>query len=584
MQTAEEARAARVACPIAPGRRELNYAANVEPTRTAYRQLLEMPLCSHGCCHIICAMTDVTKYLDGRTLILLSNREPYEHLASSERVHVRQPPGGLVSALDPTMRRTSGTWVAWGSGSADRETSDAVGRLGVPPYDPAYTLRRVWLSEMDIEGYYLGFANSALWPLCHLLIQHFEFHAEHWESYKAVNERFAAAVHEESLRAKGVAQVWVQDYHFALVPAELRRRAGNIFIHHFWHIPFPPPDILRLLPMGIPEALLTGLLGNDLVEFHTERYAQNFLSCVREFLPDADVRGESLRVGIDGRQVMLGAFPISIDVEAFERLALSEESDARATALRQRYARGGRALGISVDRIDYTKGIPERLRALDRLWTDTPELRGRFTMIIVATPSRTELVPYQNLQSEVLASVRQLNERFGTPDWEPIVLVHENVHAELLAAVYRAADLCLVSSLQDGMNLVAKEFVASQVDEHGVLVLSRFTGAAEEIADAVLINPFNVGGFADGIRTALEMPPDERRRRMRAMRAQLHRSTIFDWLESILVKCAALMDSRLADDGGRERNAVGGDGATNGPPRSRATSTRSADDWREALP
>jgi trehalose 6-phosphate synthase len=263
---------------------------------------------------------------------------------------------------------------------------------------------------------------------------------------------------------------------------------------------------------------------------------------VREFLPDAKVRGESLRVSIDGRNVALGVFPISIDVESFERLALTEESDARASALRQRYARGGRALGISVDRVDYIKGMPERLKALDRLWSESPELRGRFTMIVVATPSRTELAAYQNLESEVLTGVREINERYGTEDWEPIVLVHENVHAELLAAIYRAADLCLVSSLQDGMNLVAKEFVAAQVDEHGVLVLSRFTGAAEEIEEAVLINPFNVGGFADGIRAALEMEPGERRRRMRAMRAQLHRSTIFDWLDAILSRCADLMD------------------------------------------
>ena len=498
-------------------------------------------------------MTDVTRYLDGRTLLLLSNREPYEHLAGPEGIHVRQPPGGLVSALDPTMRRTSGTWVAWGSGSADRDTADEDGRLGVPPFEPAYTLRRVWLDDTDIEGYYLGFANSALWPLCHLLIQHFEFHREHWDRYQSVNARFAKALYEESRRADGVPQVWVQDYHFALVPAELRRLAPDIFIHHFWHIPFPPPDMLRLLPMGVPEALLRGLLGNDLIEFHTDRYAHNFLGCVREFLPDVQVRGESMRAVVEGRNVSLGVFPISIDVEAFERLALSEDSDARASALRQRYAVGGRALGISVDRIDYTKGIPERLRALDRLWHDSPELRGRFTMIVVATPSRTELLPYQNLEAEVLAAVRDINQRYSTDDWEPIVLVHENVHAELLAAIYRAADLCLVSSLQDGMNLVAKEFVAAQVDEHGVLVLSRFTGAAEEIEDAVLINPFNVAGFADGIRTALEMDGAERRRRMRAMRAQLRRSTIFDWLEGILGRCAELMDGRTEPDADLER-------------------------------
>ena len=518
-------------------------------------------------------MTDVTRYLDGRTLILLSNREPYEHLAGEERIHVRQPPGGLVSALDPTMRRTGGTWVAWGSGSADKDTADEVGRLGVPPFEPAYTLRRVWLDESDIEGYYLGFANTVLWPLCHLLIQHFEFHREHWQCYQTINARFANAVYEESLRATGTPQVWVQDYHFALVPAELRRRAPEVFIHHFWHIPFPPPDILRLLPVGVPEALLRGLLGNDLIEFHTERYAHNFLNCIRAFVPEAQVRGETGYVGFEGRRISLGVFPISIDVAAYERLALTEESDARASALRQRYARGGRALGISVDRVDYTKGIPERLRALDRLWQESPELRGRFTMLVVATPSRTELTPYQNLQTEVLAAVREINERYGSTDWDPIVLIHENIHAELLAAIYRAADLCLISSLQDGMNLVAKEFVACQVDENGVLVLSRFTGAAEEIAEAVLINPFNVAGFADGIREALEMEPGERRRRMRAMRTRLHKSTIFDWLEAILARCAELMDGGVVPpdrerqrDIATEPSANGSDGEVARPP------------------
>jgi trehalose 6-phosphate synthase len=522
-------------------------------------------------------MTDAIRYLDGRTLILLSNREPYEHLAGPEGNHVRQPPGGLVSALDPTMRRTGGIWVAWGSGSADRETADEVGRLGVPPFEPAYTLRRVWLNEADIEGYYLGFANTALWPLCHLLIQHFQFHREHWECYQTINKRFATAVHEESVRASATPQVWVQDYHFALVPSELRRLAPNIFIHHFWHIPFPPPDILRLLPTGIPETLLRGLLGNDLIEFHTDRYAHNFLNCVREFLPDAQVRGESRRVFLDDRDISLGVFPISIDVESFERLALSEESDARASALRQRYARGGRALGISVDRVDYTKGIPERLRALDRLWQESPELRGRFTMIVVATPSRTELPAYQNLEAEVLTAVKELNDKYGSSDWEPIVLIHENIHADLLAAIYRAADLCLVSSLQDGMNLVAKEFVACQVDEHGVLVLSRFTGAAEEIDEALLINPFNVGGFAEGIRAALEMDLGERRRRMRAMRAQLRRSTIFDWLEAILARCADLMDRSVRPMADRDRpRHLDGDGP--GGDRDSRSNTSRVDD------
>jgi trehalose 6-phosphate synthase len=486
-------------------------------------------------------MPDIARHLDGRTLILLSNREPYEHIDGPTGTHVRQPAGGLVSALDPTMRRTQGTWVAWGSGSGDRASADTIGRLQVPPYDPAYTLRRVWLDESDIDGYYLGFANSALWPLCHMLIQHFEFRAEHWDRYRSVNGRFAAAVVEEAARVPGRPVVWIQDYHFALVAARIRSSMPDLFVHQFWHIPFPPPDILRLLPLGVPEALLRGMLGNDLLEFHTERYALNFLRCAEHFLPGVDIDTSAMTVRVDGRSVVVGAFPISIDVEGFERLATSEENAERAMALRERYARGGRALGISVDRVDYTKGIPERLRALDQLWSESPELRGRFTVIFVATPSRTEHPTYRTLEEDVVRSVHDINGRYGTAEWTPIVLVNENVNAELLASIYRAADLCLVSSLQDGMNLVAKEFVACQVDERGVLVLSRFTGAAEEIDGAVLINPFNVDGFVDGIRTALEMQPEERRRRMRAMRHQLRGSTIFDWLDAILSRAAEMM-------------------------------------------
>ena len=486
-------------------------------------------------------MPDIARHLDGRTLLLLSNREPYEHVDGPDGMHVRQPAGGLVSALDPTMRLTHGTWVAWGSGSGDRPAADEVGRVRVPPFDPSYTLRRVWLDEGDIDGYYLGFANSVLWPLCHMLIQHFEFRTEHWERYQSVNARFASAVIEEAARVPGRPEVWIQDYHFALVAARLRASMPDLFVHQFWHIPFPPPDILRLLPLGVPEALLRGLLGNDLVEFHTERYALNFLRCIEHFLPDAATDVERLRVRIDAREVHVGAYPISIDVEEFERLATSEASAERAMTLRHRFAPGGRALGISVDRIDYTKGIPARLRALDRLWQESPELRERFTVLFVATPSRSEHPIYRSLEEEVITSIADINTRHGTDEWTPIVLVNENVNAELLASIYRAADLCLVSSLQDGMNLVAKEFVACQVDERGVLVLSRFTGAAEEIDGAVLINPFNVDGFVAGIRTALEMDPGERRRRMRAMRQQLRGSTIFDWLESILSTCATLM-------------------------------------------
>jgi trehalose 6-phosphate synthase len=489
-------------------------------------------------------MPDLFRYLQDCKFILVSNREPYEHVRGVQGIEVKQPPGGLVSALDPTLRRIHGTWVAWGSGSADRETSDEAGRVQVPPGEGSYTLRRVWLKDSEVEAYYHGFANRSLWPLCHMLIHYFEYRAEFWDRYRAVNLRFAHAVADEAERYTGRIMAWIQDYHFALVPEFLRAMRPNLFIHQFWHIPFPPPDILRLLPSGSHEALLRGLLGNDLMEFQIDRHALNFLACVDEFVPDAEVDLGDKTIRFQDRVVEVAAFPISIDFEKYNELALSPESERHAQVLRSRYAQGSRQLGVCVDRVDYTKGIPERLRALDVIWTEHPELRERFTFLFVCSPSRTDLTAYTQLEQEVAQTVLAINDRYRTPGWTPIVLISENVDADLLAGVYRAADLCLVSSLQDGMNLVAKEFVAGQVDERGVLLLSRFTGAAEEIEGAVLINPFNVDGFVSAIRTALDMPAEERRRRMHRMRRRLQNNTIFDWLDAILARCADIMRSQ----------------------------------------
>src|SRR5690606_37636420 len=420
----------------------------------------------------------------------------------------------------------------------------------------SYLLRRVWLDDADVEGYYLGFANGVLWPACHMLIQHMVVRAEHWTRYRDVNERFAQAVLDEARRADREPMVWIQDYHFALVSERLRKAIPSLFIHQFWHIPFPPLDILALLPSEVAERLVRGMLGNDLLEFHTRRFAMNFLSCVEHFVPGAVARRSSLTVEYEDRVISLGAFPISIDVNLYEKLATTPAAERRVRELRERYAPDGRqALGVSVDRLDYTKGIPERLRALDALWEEYPALRERFTVILVATPSRTDLAAYRDLEAEVVSTVHEINARFGTDEWTPIVLIHDNVSAELLATIYRAADLCMVSSLQDGMNLVAKEFIACQVDERGVLVLSRFTGAAEEIDGAVLINPFNVDGFVAGIRAALSMHPDERRRRMSAMREQLRDTTIFDWLDAILERADELMRARDVDTGSGDGNS-----------------------------
>lgn len=469
-----------------------------------------------------------------RPLIVLSNREPYEHVRSATGIDVRSPAGGLVSALDPILRRISGTWVAWGSGTGDRATADREGRVMVPPGDPRYTLRRVWLTESDVKGYYLGFANSALWPLCHLFIPHLDIRRMHWERYRAVNGVFSDAVIEEASRFDEPPMIWVQDYHFALAPAMIRTRVPGALIHQFWHIPFPPADVFRIMPLGVHDALLRGLLGNDLLEFQTSGYARNFLECVERALPEATVDYSEGAVELDDRRVRVAAFPISIDVREWERLAALPRTIDVANGLRERYAQQGRQLVVSVDRMDYTKGLPRRLRALEAIWRAHPERRGTFTMLFVAPPSRSDLAPYAQLERDVLRRVAALNARFGTDDWTPVVLIHGNVDADLLAAVYRAADACIVSSLQDGMNLVAKEFIACQQDRAGVLVLSRFTGAADELEGALLVNPFFIDSFADAIVTALDMPAVERTSRMRALRTQLRAATIDDWLRSVM--------------------------------------------------
>lgn len=474
-----------------------------------------------------------------RPLIVLSNREPYEHVHRSSGIEVRFPAGGLVSALDPILCRTHGTWVAWASGSADLKAADEFGRVSVPPGNPSYTLRRIWLSERDVEGFYLGFANSALWPLCHLFVSMVDIRRSDWESYERANRLFAAAVVQEAERVGGAPMIWVHDYHFSLVPGHVRPMAPEAVIHQFWHIPFPPPDVFGILPLGVQDRLLRGLLGNDLIEFQTDGYARNFVDCVLRTLPDARLDAGQNIIEFEGRQTRVGAFPISIDVAEWERLARLPRTVELCKTLRERYAAGPRQLVVSVDRMDYTKGIVRRLRALEQMWTDRPDRRGSFTMLVVATPSRTDIPVYARLERDVLERIERLNDEFRTLDWTPIVLVHDNVDADLLAAVYCAADVCVVSSLQDGMNLVAKEFIACRGDGLGVLVLSRFAGAADELNAALLVNPFFIDAFADTLAVALDMPREERAARMTLLRHRVANATIDDWLDSILIAADA---------------------------------------------
>lgn len=473
-------------------------------------------------------------------LVLLSNREPFVHQRTADGgVSVAEPAGGLTSALQPLMAATGGTWVAWGSGSADFDVTDAGDSVAVPPERPAYRLRRLRLAANELAGYYRATANQVLWPLCHSQLARVTYDAADWEVYRRVNERFAAAGIAE---ARGQpATCWVQDYHLALVPGILRR-VRPLFIHQFWHIPWPPPDILRVLPRA--RSLLRGLLGNHLLGFQTAGDARNFVSCVRRFIRGAVIDPDGDLVRIRGRRTVVRDFPISIDAAAFAERAASAATEALARQLRRTTLPFGGQLLLGVDRIDYTKGIPRRFLALARLLDQQPELLGQVTLLQVGVPSRSEVPEYAEFEREVTELAGEINARFTRNGWSPIHLVREQLDQNTLVAYYRAADICIVTPLLDGMNLVAKEFVACQDGRLGVLVLSRFAGAAREMREALLVNPYDLGALAETFRQALSLPPDERERRLALLRRRVARHTIHDWMADIFAEVARLRRRR----------------------------------------
>lgn len=468
--------------------------------------------------------------LPGRRFIVVSNREPYEHYWDEARdeLAVRRPAGGLTSALDPLMQAAGGTWVAWGSGDRDAEVVDARQRVRVPPGEESYTLRRLWLNDRDLGHYYYGYANQFLWPLCHLRPALTRTRTRYWERYDAVNRRFADAVSEE-LDGCSDGAVWFQDYHLAMAPAYVRERCPRAALSLFWHIPFPPLELFRVATQG-PQ-LLHGLLANDVMGFHLPLFGDNFLRCVEQ-LAGMEVDWTKRCVRLETHTCWVRSFPISIDVAAFSAAASAPDAGARIERIRARYARPGVQLGIGVDRIDYSKGLEEKLKALELMWESHPELRERFTYLQIAVPSRTGIEAYDWLNEKLERMAWSINDRFGTADWRPVHLVRESLPAERLALYYRAADLAIISSLQDGMNLVAKEFVAAQADDAaGVLVLSRFAGAVQELEGAVVVNPYDVEAFAAGIREALLLGPEERRQRLQRLQGSLR--TIFDWMVEV---------------------------------------------------
>jgi len=468
-------------------------------------------------------------HLRDKQLVVVSNREPYSHVRDGRSIRWVRNAGGLTVALDAVAQAIGGLWVAHGSGNADREATDAHGRVACPPNRPTYTLRRVWLDAQDHDRYYSGFSNGALWPLCHIVHVRPRFRLEDWQSYVDVNRRFAEAVLEEVGTAPAL--VFLQDYHLALAARFLKEKRPDLQVAQFWHIPWPNPEVFRILPWK--RELLEGLLANDLVGFHTRAHGINFLDSVAATL-EARVDHDQLAVERGGRRTWIGAFPISVDAEEIAALAEMPETLAAERELRTRLGLEECRIGLGVDRMDYTKGIPERLEAIELLFERHPEWIGKFAFVQIGVPTRIELQEYRDIRSRTRAAVRRINRRYSRAGGPSVHLIENNFDFRELVPYYRMADVCAVTALHDGMNLVAKEYLAASPDNEGALVLSPFTGAARELQRAFIASPYDREGVAEAYHAALSEPAEARRERMMALRETVQRANIFDWAIDIL--------------------------------------------------
>jgi trehalose 6-phosphate synthase len=468
--------------------------------------------------------------LDRERIIILANREPYIHQHDKAgNVVVFHPASGLVTALEPVMRACRGVWVAHGSGDADRQNVDRHDRVRVPPEEQSYLLRRVWLTPEEEKGYYYGFSNEGLWPLCHVAHQRPLFRSEDWRAYQTINRRFAEAAVAEADSDEPI--ILVQDYHFALAPRYIRERLPRAVIITFWHIPWPNSERYGICPYR--EQILEGLLGSSIIGFHTQLHCNNYLDAVDRFL-EARIDREQQAVIQHSEPTLVRPYPISVE---WPSRWVAESGTIEACRAKIRADLGMPAdtlIGVGVDRLDYTKGIEERLLAVERLLERFPAFRGRFVFVQLAAPSRTIIEAYQRLDQAVQATAVRINERFGTPGYQPIVLHRAHHEPPAVYQLYRAADVCYVSSLHDGMNLVAKEFVSARDDERGVLVLSQFTGAARELTEALIVNPYDLEEASAALAAALAMPVEEQRARMRAMRSFVGHFNVYRWAGKML--------------------------------------------------
>ena len=473
--------------------------------------------------------------LAGDQVLIVSNRQPYAHNWHDQNIVVQVPASGLVSALEPVMRACSGTWIAHGNGSADRAMVDERNHVAVPPSHPTYQIRRVWLTPEEEAGYYYGFANEGLWPLCHIAHVRPTFRSSDWKQYVAVNERFAQTVYEEATTDNPV--VLVQDYHFALLPRLIRDRLPNATIIMFWHIPWPNAESFGICPWR--EDILEGLLGSSILGFHTRVHCNNFIDSIDRLLETRIDRNNST-ISYGGKMTAVNPYPISIEWP-IQWLADQKPVPECRTRLRGLYGMpSDRLIGLGVERLDYTKGIIERFMAVERLLELQPEWIGRFTFLQIAAPSRWVIEQYNHFTRQVSALAERINKRFGRDGYEPICLRIQHHEPAEVYECYRGADLCVVSSLHDGMNLVAKEFVGARDDEQGVLILSQFTGAARELTEALVINPYDIDQFAAALHLALTMPKVEQRARMQSMRGLIQEFNVYRWAGRMLMDAARM--------------------------------------------
>jgi trehalose 6-phosphate synthase len=471
--------------------------------------------------------------LQGKPLIIISNREPYMHRYKGREAEVIVPAGGVVTALDPLMRACGGLWIAHGAGDGDWDFVDENNCVRVPPDDPLYTLRRVSLTKEEEDGYYYGFANEGLWPLCHIAHVRPEFRPGDWTQYQRANQKFAEAALQE---LEGIESpcLLVQDYHFTLLPRMIKEKRPDARIAAFWHIPWPNPESFGICPWQ--KEILYGMLGADLIGFHTQYHCNNFLDTVDRTL-ECRIDRDRFSVVKEGHLTSVKPFPISVSFPmTFQDVAPVQEPKVDRAAILKELRIKTEFLGVGVDRVDYTKGILERFRAIERFLEKYPQYQRRFSFVQLGAPSRTHIKRYNDFLAQAEAEADRINWRFKAEDWRPIVFLkrHHN-HHEILP-FYKTADLCMVTSLSDGMNLVAKEFIAAREDEEGALILSRFAGASRELRDALIVNPYDSEQMAEAIRYALEMESDEKKARMQRLRETVKENNIYRWAGTLITE------------------------------------------------